>query len=150
MVQRVSAKTATRKQAAKVSAKQLQEIKRHRQAAEDTSSAALAAHTGSTNPHPNYRNKAVTQTVTAAAHTHLISDEVLLCDTTSNAITVNLAQASTLYNGYVLQVKLVDATNAVTIDGYSSETIDGATTLVLSVLYSSVSLVCDGSNWHIL
>lgn len=93
---------------------------------------------------------AATTDVTAASHTHAVTERYLLCDTTSNAITVNLVAAATAGDGYRLDVKVVDATNAVTIDGNGSETIDGATTKVLSTLYDGVSLVCDGSNWYIL
>ncbi len=88
--------------------------------------------------------------VTAASYTHLAADRYLLCDTTSNAITVNLIAAATAGDGARLDVKIVNATNAVTIDGSGGETIDGGTTLVLTTLYDNVSLVCDGSNWHIL
>jgi hypothetical protein len=91
-----------------------------------------------------------TTAVTAATHTHAITERYLLCDTTSNAITVNLLAAATAGDGYRLDVKIVNATNAVTIDGSGSETIDGSTTLVLNTLYDNASLVCDGSNWHIL
>jgi hypothetical protein len=96
------------------------------------------------------QNMGPTTAVTAATHTHAIDERYLLCDTTSNAITVDLLAAATAGDGYRIDIKIVNATNAVTIDGNGSETIDGATTQVLSVLYSNLSLVCDGSNWHIL
>jgi len=89
-------------------------------------------------------------TVTATTHAVVRGDRYLLCDTTSNAITVNLRAASTAGAGARLDIKLVNATNAVTIDGSGSETIDGTTTKVLNTLYDNLSLVCDGSNWHIL
>ncbi len=91
-----------------------------------------------------------TTAVTGATHTHAATNRYLLCDTTSNAITVNLLAAATAGSGARLDVKIVNATNAVTIDGSGSETIDGGTTLVLTTLYDNASLVCDGSNWHIL
>lgn len=91
-----------------------------------------------------------TTAVTAATHTMADGDRYLLCDTTSNAITVDLLTAATAGDGYRLDVKIVNATNTVTIDGNGTETIDGGLTLVLSNLYDNVSLVCDGSNWHIL
>jgi hypothetical protein len=91
-----------------------------------------------------------TTSVTAATHTHADGERYLLCDTSSNAITVNLVAAATAGDGYRLDIKSVDATNNVTIDGSGSETIDGATTAVLTTQYENISLVCDGSNWHIL
>ena len=53
-------------------------------------------------------------------------------------------------SGRQVKVKKIDSSaNTVTIDGNSSEQIDGATTQVISAQYTSLSLVCDGSNWHI-
>jgi hypothetical protein len=96
------------------------------------------------------QNMGPTTAVTASTHTHAIDERYLLCDTTSNAITVDLLAAATAGDGYRLDIKIVDATNAVTVDGNGSETIDGATTATLSTQYENISLVCDGSNWHIL
>lgn len=58
--------------------------------------------------------------------------------------------ASSSNSGRQVKVKKIDSSsNTVTIDGNSSETIDGSTTQVISAQYTSLSLVCDGSNWHI-
>jgi|TARA_R110002110_G_scaffold110087_18_gene274584 hypothetical protein len=58
--------------------------------------------------------------------------------------------ASSGNSGRQVKVKKIDSSvNTVTIDGNSSETIDGTTTKVISAQYTSLSLVCDGSNWHI-
>ncbi len=86
----------------------------------------------------------VTFTVTTAERNKLI-----LADTSSNAITVNLPAAATAGDGFEIAVKITDATNSVTIDGNAAETIDGAATLVLSTLNDAVLLVCDGSNWFV-
>ena len=51
--------------------------------------------------------------------------------------------------GKVITVKKTDSsTNAVTLDGNASETIDGATTLALTAQYDSATVVCDGTNWQ--
>lgn len=91
-----------------------------------------------------------TTVVTATTHTHAVAERYLICDTSSNAITVNLLAASTAGDGYRLDIKVVNATNTTTIDGDSSETIDGSTTIVLSTIFDHLSLLCDGSNWHIV
>jgi len=39
--------------------------------------------------------------------------------------------------------------NTVTIDGDSSETIDGQATYTMSTPYASITIYCDGSNWFI-
>jgi|TARA_R110000824_G_scaffold10267_2_gene45455 hypothetical protein len=63
--------------------------------------------------------------------------------------TVNLFAASGK-TGYTVHVKLTSASATVTIDGNASETIDGATTQAFSQRYQTLSMVCDGSNWHII
>jgi hypothetical protein len=37
----------------------------------------------------------------------------------------------------------------VTVDGNASETIDGALTYALAVQYQSITIISDGTNWHI-
>ena len=91
-----------------------------------------------------------TTAVPTTPYTVLFSDRYLLVDTSSAAITVNLEAAATAEDGRRLDIKVTDATNSVTVDGATTETIDGATTAVLTVLHESISLVCDGSNWHII
>lgn len=73
-------------------------------------------------------------------------DHVILV-TASAAVTVNLPAASTM-TGRVLVVKKIDASaNNVTIDPNASETIDGATTRVLSTQWASVRFVSNGTSW---
>tara|TARA_R110000868_G_scaffold62962_3_gene189957 strand:- start:10856 stop:12025 length:1170 start_codon:yes stop_codon:yes gene_type:complete len=82
-------------------------------------------------------------------YTALQTDQTIFCDATSGAITVNLPAAASS-TGKVLTIKKTDSsTNAITLDGNASETIDGATTTTLNTQYESVKIVCDGSNWYI-
>lgn len=89
-------------------------------------------------------------------YTALWSDTVLLVNATGGNITVTLPDSGTVASpkdemGKIFYVKKVDATaNTVTIDGYSTQTIDGATTNVINTQYDSVTIVSDGSNWHII
>ncbi len=54
-------------------------------------------------------------------------------------------------SGRIYRIKKTDSGgNAVTVDGSGAETIDGATTNVLSSQYDVIEIQCDGSNWHIL
>lgn len=74
---------------------------------------------------------------------------VALCDCTSNAITVNLPTA--VGNAAMIVVKKTDASaNAVTVDGFSAQTIDGGATAVIGTKDASISLVSDGTNWSIV
>lgn len=78
------------------------------------------------------------------------SNDVILVDASSGAVTITLMGASDR-EGKTLFVKKVDSTaNAVTVDGDGSETIDDSTTRVLSSQYDSVQIVSDGSEWWII
>jgi hypothetical protein len=78
------------------------------------------------------------------------SEDVILCDASSGVITVNLYAASS-NDGRKITIKKTDSsTNIVTIDGNASETVEGSTTYLLHTQNQLVTLVCDGSNWHIV
>lgn len=90
------------------------------------------------------------ETFTAVSDTLDVKNNVALCDCTSNAITINLPAASTA-SGLQYQIKKTDSsTNTVTIDADGSETIDGAATQVINAQYQALTIVSDGSNWHII
>lgn len=95
-------------------------------------------------------NVAPIETVTASSDTLDETNHVVLCDCTSNTITINLPTASGI-SGRIYHIKKIDSSaNAVTIDGNGGETVDGTTTKVLSSQYDSVMIVSDGSNWLII
>ena len=90
-----------------------------------------------------------TQTEATRNHSANTGSEIILCDCTSNAITVNLPTA--VGNQARLTIKKIDSTaNTVTIDAAGSQTIDGGLTSVISAQYSSITVVSDNSNWHIV
>lgn len=69
-----------------------------------------------------------------------------LVNATSGSITVTLPTA--VSNSACFIIKKTDSsTNPVTIDGYSTEMIDGNTTYVLYDQYNYVELVSNGTNW---
>jgi hypothetical protein len=71
-------------------------------------------------------------------------------DATGGARTITLPAAAASA-GVVYIIKKIDASaNTVTVDGNASETIDGATTYVLSVQYAAVKIHCDGSSWWVI
>ena len=87
----------------------------------------------------------------SASYTITDSDgvAVILMTTASTDRTVTLPTAAD-NTGRMITIKKVDSgTGMVTIDGEGSETIDGETTLDLYQQYNSVSLICDGTGWHI-
>ncbi len=67
----------------------------------------------------------------------------------TSALTINLPPAADAGEGFKIGVfSSVNAT--ITIDGNSSETINGATTFVLTKQYDSIILVCTGTGWFAL
>ncbi len=72
------------------------------------------------------------------------------CDASSAAFTVTLPAAAS-HDGRVIYVKKTDSSsNAVTIDGNGSETIDGATTVDVLLQYECLQLVCNGTGWSVV
>ncbi len=90
-----------------------------------------------------------TTSVTTTTYTALSTDSVLLCNNASG-VTVTLLAAATAGDGFKLIIKNLHATASVTVDGNGSETIDGGTTATLATQYESITIVSDGSNWHII
>jgi hypothetical protein len=105
--------------------------------------AGLGAFTGGINMKSN--NKTADYTATAL-------DYLITCNATSGNITITLpAAAGSDMTGRTYLVKKTDATgNTVTIDANSSETIDGATTYVMSTQWKYVTIMSNGSEWFII
>jgi len=74
--------------------------------------------------------------------------EVIYTATGSSAYTVTLPTAASI-EGKKIHVKRL-ATANITVDGDGSETIDASANFVLTTLYSSVTLISDGTNWLII
>jgi hypothetical protein len=90
---------------------------------------------------------ALTVTSVTDAYTVATSDDVVLCNSTTD-FTLTLPAASG-NSGVLFRIKNIN-TNIVTVDGDGSETIDGATDLSLSDQYESVTVVCDGTEWWVV
>lgn len=89
-------------------------------------------------------------TVILTTHTAAIEDAVLVDDDTAGgAVTVNLPLAAA-NGGKLYHIKKLGTTGSVTVDGNGSETIDGSLTFTLTAQYQAITIVTDGSNWHIL
>jgi hypothetical protein len=87
-----------------------------------------------------------------ATYTAVQTDNVILCDATSGAITINLPAANGTRNtGKVYTIKKTDSSgNAITVDANGSQTIDGALTYALASQYKYVTIISDGANWHVI
>jgi len=88
-------------------------------------------------------------TQTASTYTATSSDYTIICNN-SAAMTVNLPTAAGI-TGRIYVIKKVSGLFLnVTIDASGSQTIDGATTKVLSSQNETVTIQSNGSNWYIL
>jgi hypothetical protein len=91
-------------------------------------------------------------TITNATYNVTDIDEMILADTTSNNITVNLPTPSSVYEGFYVTVKKSDSSsNTVTIKSSSGNIDDtvGTTGKVIEVQNNSLSFACDGTNYWI-
>lgn len=95
------------------------------------------------------KQSAITDADSPYTATIVAPRNIILADASSGAITVNLPPAAD-WDGLLITVKKLDASNNVTIDGDGAETIDGSTTLVLSTQYDSVTLLSDGTDIHVM
>ena len=94
------------------------------------------------------QNKYKSVSVAASTYTVNVAEEVILCDTASNAITLTLPSAASMQGKKLLIKKINNNSNTVTVDGNLSETIDNSSTLVLAgSAYSSTVLYSDGVEW---
>lgn len=83
-----------------------------------------------------------------ANYTITNADSVILANAASGPFTLSLPPAATANKTYTIK-KIDNTSNAVTIDGNGSETIDDALTQVVTIPKTSLTFVTDGSNWHI-
>lgn len=85
-----------------------------------------------------------------ASYTLTADETIVLANAASAAITVTLPTAVGI-GGRIFSVKKTDtSSNLVTLATTSSQTIDGETTAEISSAYTSLAVVSDGANWHIL
>jgi hypothetical protein len=102
---------------------------------------------GGTAPTVSVSSPSVDQTLSAPSAG--VIEEVYVY-TPTTGITVNLVSAATVGSGFKYQIKN-RSTNTISIDPFSTETIDGITApFALSVQDASVTLITDGSNWFII
>lgn len=77
--------------------------------------------------------------------------DVIRCDASGGAFTVDLLAVAGLTAGFRTTIIKTDASaNAVTIDGYTAETINGLASINLSIRYEYVTLLFDGAEWLII
>jgi hypothetical protein len=80
----------------------------------------------------------------------LSTDDLLLVDTTSGPVTLNLPAASTIPGKVYYAKKISGTANNLIIDPNLSETIDGIATKTTNIQYETITFVNDGLSWWIL
>ena len=88
--------------------------------------------------------------VTAASYTATATSgtTIVLCNTTSNSVTVNLPTA--VGNTAIYEIKKTATANSMILDPFSTETIDGSATITIVVGNESLTLVSDNTNWKVI
>ena len=77
-------------------------------------------------------------------------DYLILADATAGAITMTLPPAAVVPNRIYVFKRINAGANAVIIDGYAAETIDGAATQTLAAQWNSLIIMTNGVAWFIL
>jgi len=78
------------------------------------------------------------------------SDDVILANAAGGAFTLTLPAISGIAGRVIIVKKTDSSANAVTIDGNSTETIDGAADFQLYNQYESVRLIATSTEWSVL
>lgn len=78
------------------------------------------------------------------------TDDTVFADATGGAIVYAIPNAAT-YTGGTFTIKKIDASaNTVTLTRSGANTIDGATSQVLTLQYESITIRSNGTNWFII
>jgi len=85
-----------------------------------------------------------TTTITDETYTALNTDAAIL----STNSTINLAEASTYYNGYTLTINNLGATTT-TLNAYAGQTVNDQAQVILTEPDESITIFTDGANWNI-
>ena len=97
----------------------------------------------------NSKMNANVTTVITTSHTAGAEHIILVDDDTAAAdVTIALPAAATAKTVY--HIKKLGTTASVIVDADGAETIDGETTVTLTMQYESIMLVSDGTTWNII
>ena len=110
--------------------------------------AAAQVNSNIINSKPGIAYNANAVTVTTSTYTVQKEDHTVLVNATSAAATITLPPAGSKAFPFVVIKKVDSSTNTVTIDAAGSQTIDGATSVVLRNQYAAAILHADGTEWR--
>jgi hypothetical protein len=89
-----------------------------------------------------------TVVVSASSYNATLADDTILCDTSSNSVTINLPATHPLGKRYV--IKHTTGGNAVIVQAIDIDTIDSLASFTFTVNKQAIITHSDGSNWFIL
>jgi hypothetical protein len=90
----------------------------------------------------------VTARTSSFTETTLKGRVISICDAATGNITVTLPDCATCSGMYYTAKKIDASANTVTLDPNGAQTIDGVSTAVISVQYTSVTIFSNGSTWY--
>ena len=97
------------------------------------------------------RDKApIAEVSTSTALDGTATGATVLVNASGGAVTITLPTAAVGEDRRYTIKKIDSSAFTVTIDGNGAETIDGATTAVITMQYESVTVQSDGTSWYIL
>lgn len=100
----------------------------------------------------NVNNKEIDTVSTNSTINPTQSSTIYLVNTSSSSVILTLSTSS-LESGKEVIIKDSSgssSTNTITVQTEGSETIDGESSFVISLDYTSITIVSDGSNWFII
>lgn len=100
----------------------------------------------------NVSNKEIDTVSTNSTINPTQSSTIYLVNTSSSSVILTLSTSS-LESGKEVIIKDSSgssSTNTITVQTEGSETIDGESSFVISLDYTSITIVSDGSNWFII
>ena len=113
-----------------------------------TGPAGATGSTGATGPAGAGGTYTFISTVATYSLTGTTGTTIVKCDGTTASYTINLPTA--VGNTSTFIFKKTAGTYSVTIDAFSTQTIDGSLTAVIARVYESITLVSDNANWWLI
>ena len=89
------------------------------------------------------------RSVTASGNV-VSGDYLIIADATAGAITMTLPPAALVPGRIYVFKRINSGANAVIVDGYAAETIDGNLTHTLTPQWNAVTIMSNGTAWFIL
>jgi hypothetical protein len=94
-------------------------------------------------------NAAISQPVRSITTDYVLTnfDRVLFADTTSNNITIYLPSATTTAGREFIIQRVVAGANALTVQAYTGETVEGSGSVTLSAAGDTITIISNGTNF---